>query len=115
MSSVEGQNASISLPAGSGAGTVTGNVADFGAIYNNQIVVITASATLTAGNIEIEGSLDNINWYPLKTSISASADFAAAGIKVYTAFAIPCRYMRSRISTALVGGTISAVVGAAGS
>lgn len=112
MSSVEGQNASTSLPAGSGAATVTGSVADCGAIYLNTVAVVTATAALSAGAIEIEGSLDNINWYPVRTSIPFG-DFTVAGVKVY-ANVVPCRYIRSRISTILVGGTISAVVGAAG-
>lgn len=112
MSTIEGQNASTSLPSGSAA-VATGNVADFGAIYLNTVAVINATAALTAGAIETEGSLDGVNWYPLRASIAAATDFTGAGVKVYNQ-SVPCRFMRSRISTLITGGTVSAMIGAAG-
>lgn len=113
MSSIEGQNASTSLPSGS-AGTATGNVVDFGAIYNTIVVAITATATLTAGTILVEGSLDGVNWYTI-TSITATS-ITAAGTTTYIASPlVPARFARARISVAVTGGTIAAVIGAAGS
>lgn len=115
MSSVEGQNASTSLPAGSGAGTITGTVVDFGAIYANVLAVITASATLTAGTILIEGSIDGNTWYQIN-SVDATATFTAAGTKPFVASPmVPARYARARVSVALTGGTIGVMIGAAGS
>lgn len=110
MSSIEGQNASTSLPAGS-ASLATGNVADFGAIYLNTVVVVVATAALTAGTLLLEGSLDGNNWYQISTLTATT--ITGAGVTVYTA-TIPARYVRSRISVAITGGTITTLIGAAG-
>lgn len=114
MSTIEGQNASTSLAAGS-AGLATGNVADCGAVYLNIFGVITSSATLTAGTILIEGSVDGVNWYTVITV--AANTITAAGNTAYSgppATLAPARFIRARISVAIVGGTISVAVGAAG-
>lgn len=115
MASTLGNNASVSLPAGS-AGIANGNSVDMGIIISDPVAVITATAALTAGTIDVQGSLDNVNWYSLlQTVITAATDFTAAGVKAYPPLAqtgmLPCRYMRVIITAAITGGTITALCG----
>lgn len=108
MASTFGVTGSTSLPAGS-AGIANGNIVDLGVVNSNPVAVITSSAVLTAGNLFFQGSLDGVNWYSLAVAISAAADFTGAFSLAYKGGA-PARFVRVIITTAITGGTVSAMV-----
>lgn len=65
----------------------------------------TSSATLTAGTILLQGSIDNVNWITL-TTITAATDFTAAMTKSY-AITTFFPYYRAAISVLITGGNIT--------
>lgn len=83
--------------------------------YRAFTVQVVTSAGISAGGIVIEGSNDNTNWvatpfflevgsaYPFTSAQSLSASASV----LYTG-QVNQRYLRCRISTALVGGTVQA-------
>jgi hypothetical protein len=99
----------------------TGNgQVDFGEPVSTIMFEIVVSAGVSAGAITIEISEDGVNWFapPTSTVTSYSAVVAA---NPYTLVAstnalfdvgnanIAVRYARARISTTVVGGTVSAI------
>jgi hypothetical protein len=101
------------------AATTGNGQVDFGEPVSTVMFEIVASAGISAGAVTIEISEDNVNWFapPTTTLTSYSAVTAA---NPYTLVAstnalfdvgnanIAVRYARCRISTTVVGGTISA-------
>lgn len=93
------------------SGLVTGSTADLGTISATPMAVIMATGALTAGAFSIEGSIDGNNWYKLGTA--PNTDFVANSLNNMYAFAgKPCRQMRVNITTALAGGTVTALCAA---
>lgn len=88
-------------------GTPTGSSVDLGVVFSQPICVVIAGAGVSAGVVTLEGSLDNTNWY----TVATTAALAAPGVFVATA-TVPARYLRARVSTATVGGNITAQVAA---
>jgi hypothetical protein len=75
------------------------------------IGVVNAGAGITAGVVDLEGSIDKTTWY----KIASSAALSAPGIYVVQAgVAFPARYLRARVSTLTVGGNVTVKVGAGG-
>lgn len=89
------------------AGAGTGLVVDLGAVYSQLVLALIANVGISAGVVDLEGSLDGTNFYKI---VSAAA-FTAPGVTVVTA-TMPARFARARISTNTVGGTFSAQIGA---
>jgi hypothetical protein len=102
------------------ATTGTG-VVDFGAVTGTVSWQIVPNGTITAGQVTMELSLDNITWIP--TPLAAIANVSAAVLAnpyvlatganalFVTQFSdIPVRYARARISTTVTGGTVSVVM-----
>lgn len=73
--------------------------------------VATAGTGVTAGAVQLQGSLDGVTWY----AIGAPVTFSAPGTSPLPSASppVPARYVRASVSTAFVGGTVSAWVDAA--
>lgn len=90
-------------------GTPTGLGFNLGSVYKQPIGVVVAGAGISAGVVDLEGSLDGVNWY----KVASSAALAAPGVYTITG-TVPCQWVRCRVSTATVGGNVTAQVGAGG-
>jgi hypothetical protein len=104
-----GQPPMVSLTAVSATGG--GTALDGLVIRTTGVMVVTSSAGVSAGSVQMQGSLDNVNWFNLGTAVStttASTVFPPA--TATGAF----RYVRANVATAITGGTISAAVGVTG-
>ena len=77
----------------------------------NPFGFVVAGAGVASGAVQLEGSLDEVNWY----SIGSPVTTGAPGVFPLPAASppVPARYVRARISTVVVGGTVSAWVDAA--
>jgi len=94
-----------SLPASTSAAGA-GTVLDGGAAHTNHcMVVTTGSVASTAGTVILEGSHDNTNWVQLGTFSPTAANTSTA-VSATGAY----RYIRSRVTVALSGGTIQTTV-----
>lgn len=86
---------------------------DNGVITRSVAVQITSSAALTAGGIQVQASLDGVNWANVGAPIVATNDFPAATTKIYSFGADTsgsAQLWRVTIPTALTGGTITAKI-----
>ena len=85
-----------------------GSSYDCGYVANTTAVQITSSATLTAGQIRIQGSLDGTTWADMKV-IDAATDFPSALSKMYGFDGTnSAKVWRVSISTTITGGNITA-------
>jgi hypothetical protein len=91
-----------------GTALASGTARDNGSCRNNHNIVAVTSAGVSAGGVQLQGSLDNVNWFPL----GAALPCAAASTTFFQAtVGIPARYVRGNISTAITGGTVDVWVG----
>jgi len=75
--------------------------------------VAVTTGTITAGSVQLEGSFDGVNWYPVGTAVSLGTGgtftLPATGTPP-----TPARYVRASVSAVVTGGgSVSAWVDAA--
>ncbi len=100
----------VSLSAASSTGP--GAVLDGPACRANAVMVVTSSSGVSAGSVQLQGSLDGTNWYSLGSAVStSSASTTFSPVVVGRAYT---RYVRAEIATAITGGTVPASVGVNG-
>ncbi|MEB3023915.1 hypothetical protein [[Mycobacterium] crassicus] len=71
---------------------------------------MTASTGTTAGAVQLQGSLDGVGWFNLGAPVSTTA----AGTTQLVVASAYARYFCAAITTAIVGGKVSASVGVSG-
>jgi hypothetical protein len=91
--------------------TGPGSVLDGLAVRANAVMVVTTSAGVSAGSVQLQGSLDNSNWFNLGSAVSTTAASTTTQVVVTGAYA---RYVRANVATAITGGTVAASVGVSG-
>jgi hypothetical protein len=99
----------VSLSAVSAVGA--GTVLDGAVVRSAAVLSVTTSAGVTAGDVQLEGSLDGTHWFNLGSALSTTAASTTTQTVVSSAYA---RYVRAAITTAITGGTVTASVGVAG-
>lgn len=77
----------------------TGAAFDLGYLRNNLAIVAVATGTVTAGAVQLQGSLDGTNWYNLGATVSPASNASASLLTTG-----PAVYLRANISTAFTGG-----------
>ena len=80
-----------------------------GVCRNYHTMVVTSSAGVSAGSVQLQGSLDGVNWFDLGTAVStdaASETFAPVVVSTPQ----PVQYLRAVIATVITGGTVTALV-----
>ncbi|MCU1695731.1 MAG: hypothetical protein JWR34_1794 [Mycobacterium sp.] len=77
----------------------------------NAVATVTTSAGVSAGSVVLEGSLDGTNYVTLGSAVTTSAASTTSTVVAQNVFV---RYARTRIATAITGGTITAWVSLAG-
>jgi hypothetical protein len=89
-----------------------GAVQDGGTLHANAIMQVTSGAGVSAGSVQLQGSVDGTNWFNLGTATNTNAASTVFAPVVVTGTAV--RYVRAFIATGITGGTISAIVGMSG-
>jgi|SRR5882757_51010 len=83
-----------------------GTVADFGSAKANISAVFTTSAGVSVGAVALEVSQDNVNWF----RTGSPATLVASAVSNIAISSNAFRYARAAITTAVVGGTVSATL-----
>lgn len=114
-------NASQGLPVATGVPVVTSLAAGTSATgagtalngnlpHNNHTLVVLTSAGVTAGAVQLQGSLDNVNWFNLGSALSTTAATTVYSVSVANT---PFQYIRANVTSTITGGTITAWVASA--
>lgn len=101
--------ASLSGVSAVGPGLAMDNVG----VRNNHSLVVTTSAGVSAGVVQLQGSQDGVNWVAAPLS-SVTANAASTTFLGTAATLTPFRFLRANITTIITGGTITAWVSSAG-
>ncbi len=75
-------------------------------------MVVTSWAGVSAGSVQLQGSLDGTSWFNLGTAVSTSTASTVFTPAVETNVFV--RFVRANIATEITGGTVTAVVGLSG-
>lgn len=101
----------VSLSAKS-ATTSTPTVLDGLTTRTTAVMVVNSSAGVSAGSVQLYGSLDGTVFYTLGSPVSTTSASTVSTPVVSTS--VPFRYLKAVIATTITGGTITASVGASG-
>jgi hypothetical protein len=101
----------VSLTAQS-ATTATPSILDGLSTRSTAVLVVSSSSGVSAGSVQLYGSLDGNAWYTLGSAVSTSSASTTFTPVVVTNTLF--RYLKAVIATAITGGTVSATVGASG-
>src|SRR5271156_2966813 len=74
----------------------------------NATMVVTTSSGVSAGSVQMQGSLDGTNWFSVGSAVTTSAASTTTQVTSTSAFA---RFVRAKIATTITGGTVTAAVG----
>ena len=92
------------------AALTNGVAMDNRACRTNHCVVAVSSAGVTAGNVQMQGSLDGVSWFNMGAVVNINA---ASTVFQFAVTGTPARYVRANVSLAITGGTVTATVGSA--
>jgi hypothetical protein len=98
---------SLTNVSATGAGTALDGLS----VRQNATIAVTTSAGVSAGSVQLQGSLDGVNFFDLGSPVSTTAASTTTQVVVSNAYA---RYVRANVGTSITGGTISASVGLSG-
>lgn len=88
-----------------------GTAQDGGTLHSIAIMQVSSGAGVSAGSVQMEGSIDGTNWFSLGSAVNTNAASTVFAPVIVTGTAV--RYVRASIATGITGGTITAVVGMA--
>lgn len=100
--------ASLSSVSAAGPGTALDGLS----LRSTAVLVVTSGAGVSAGSVQLQGSLDGTNWYNLGSAVSTTTASTVFTPVIVTATA--ARFVRANVATAITGGTVSASVGLSG-
>src|SRR5665213_364960 len=100
-------------PLAAATALATGDFAsqDGGTIHGTAIMQVTSGLGVSAGSVQMQGSLDGTNWFNLGTATNTNAASTVFAPVIVTGTAV--RYVRAHIATNITGGTVTATVGMA--
>lgn len=78
---------------------------------NNHTMVVTSGAGVSAGVVQLQGSLDGTNWFNMLGTSSVTTNAASTTFPPVHIVNSAVRFLRANITTIITGGTITAVVG----
>ena len=99
----------VSLSAVSAAGA--GTALDGACIRPNAVMTVSTSTGVSAGSVQLQGSLDNAHWFSLGSAVTTSAASTTTQVTVSNALV---RYVRANVATLITGGTVTCSVGLQG-
>jgi len=86
-----------------------GTVLSCGVARLNHSMAVVTSAGVSAGVVQLQGSLDGTNWFNLPATSSQSTS-AANTTYLVTPPACPALFIRAGITTVITGGTVTVIV-----
>ncbi len=105
-----GVRPAVSLTAVSATGP--GTALDGVVARQNATMVVVSSAGVSAGSVQMQGSLDGTNWFSLGSAVSTTT--ASTVFPPVATTTPPTRFVRANVATVITGGTISATVALSG-
>jgi hypothetical protein len=96
----------VSLSAVSAVGA--GAVLDGLATRQNAVISVSTSAGTSAGAVQLEASLDGVNFWNAGSAVSTTAASTTTSVVVQNILA---RYLRAAITTVISGGTVTVSIG----
>lgn len=93
-----------------GAAVANGFARDNGSCRGSHSIVAITSVGVNAGAVQLQGSLDGVNWFPIGAALACAA---ASTVFQQSTGLTPSRFVRGNISTTVVGGTVDVWVGSA--
>jgi hypothetical protein len=72
-------------------------------------MVVTSSAGVSAGAVQLQGSLDGVNYFNMGNPLTTNA--ANTTFPPVVVSNQPCRFLRAAVVTLITGGTVSAMLG----
>jgi hypothetical protein len=94
------------------ATTATPTVLDGLSLRTTAVMVVNTSAGVSAGSVQMMGSLDGVSYYNVGSAVSTTS--ASTVLTPVVVTNTPFRFLKAVIATAVTGGTITASVGASG-
>jgi hypothetical protein len=89
----------------------SGAILNGSACRSNHCLVVVAGSGVSAGAVSLEASLDGVNFFSFPdASITTDAASTTSYISVGNS---PAQYLRATVTTAITGGTITALVASA--
>lgn len=86
-----------------------GTAINGGTVRGTAYMVVTSGAGVSAGAVQLQGSLDGVNWFNLGSAVTTNAASTTFAPVIVSGTAV--QYVRATITTGITGGTISANVG----
>lgn len=83
-------------------GTGNGVALPGGLLVREVTMVVRGSAGISAGAVQLEATIDGTNWFAVGAAVTAVASTNVGQTATVTA-----RAVRTRVSTTVVGGTVS--------
>jgi hypothetical protein len=99
--------ASLTAVSATGGGTALDGLA----VRTTAVMSVTTSSGVSAGSVQLQGSLDGTNWFALGSPVTTSAASTTTPV-IVTGTAV--RFVRANVATAITGGTVLASVGLSG-
>lgn len=93
------------------SGSATGTAVDGRVAHANAQMVVTSGAGVSAGSVQMQGSLDGTNWFNIGSAVNTNAANTTFAPILVTGTAV--RYVRA-VATGITGGTVSAVLAMSG-
>lgn len=89
----------------------TGSVVDGATVRSTAVLAVTTGTGVSAGAVQLQGSLDGQNWFNVGSAVTTSAASTTTQLVADSAYA---QYFRASITTAIVGGKVWACIGVSG-
>jgi hypothetical protein len=80
-----------------------------GAVRLNHAMWIVPTAGVTAGAVQFQGSLDNVNFVNLGEPVTVTGPFSGL-TQPSPILGQPLQYLRAAVTTAIVGGSVTVLV-----
>lgn len=98
------------LSINAGGAIANGAALDNKSCRANHTAQALSSAGVTAGTVQLQGSLDGVSWFNIGAALNINA---AATVFQVSAGATPARFIRAQVTVAITGGTVTVFVGSA--
>lgn len=110
---------SFSVAAATVTGAITASVVDLGGIYQGCIVQVVGNASVSAGAVKIQGSLDGTNFYDITAAITIPTSATSTPVQSHPTAGqtqtstniTAARWMRINVTTQTAGAAATVLYG----
>lgn len=93
-----------------GSAIASGTALDNESCRANHTIQAVTSAGVSAGAVQLQGSLDGVNWFNIGAALTTATPTT---VFQQSTTGLPARFVRATISTVITGGTVTVTVGSA--